>query len=165
VRFQDTLILPLSSPVDYPKIIKSGIDTTQPPKLPAFTGPDGTATLMHQLGRPEVLKRLLDAEGTATFAFRMKANSEKESDVYIRREGLVVELGFLFRTPAKRFIDGPSPGVRYTVGDRPPAPPYKTGPWTPEASSDAGNAWGGTAAVARDRGTGLARRLWQNFHL
>ncbi|KAJ7740254.1 hypothetical protein DFH07DRAFT_839370 [Mycena maculata] len=163
VRFQDTAILPLSSPVDHPKVIESEVDCNQHPKSPPVTGPDGVATLLHRLGQPGFLERLLDSEGTATFDFRMKPNSDKESDFYIRRNGNEVEIGLV--AADSRDETKPTLGVRYDIGPRSRSLPYRTGPWHPQSSSSIGSAWGGTATVARQRGSDLARNLWQNFHL
>ncbi|KAK0217876.1 hypothetical protein IW262DRAFT_1463194 [Armillaria fumosa] len=58
VRFEDTELLPASSPEDYPKIIKSGIDEEeQHPLSPEITGPSGIATLLYRLDHPELLER------------------------------------------------------------------------------------------------------------
>ncbi|KAJ7701150.1 hypothetical protein B0H17DRAFT_1195436 [Mycena rosella] len=131
----------------YPKTIKSGVDSDQHPKSPRVTGSDGVVTRLHQLGEPELLERLLDVKGTTVFAFRMKANSEKEGDVYITRKGRVVEMGLVATDSSDEAK--PTSGMRYTIGE----------------SAPASFGWGGTAAVARKRGTALALALWRNFHL
>ncbi|KAJ7143610.1 hypothetical protein C8R43DRAFT_1130679 [Mycena crocata] len=145
------------------KVIKSGIDSKQHPKSPQVTGPDGIATLLHRLGQPEVFEKLLDVEGTASFAFRMKPNDENESDLYIKREGSEVEIGLV---PASSSDEAePSPGIRYAIGDRAASSLYKTGLWLPQSSSDKVSGWGGIPALAGERGTALARKIWQTFHL
>ncbi|KAF7364802.1 Ankyrin repeat and mynd domain containing 2 [Mycena venus] len=148
VRFLNTDILPLSSP-------------RRPPE-------DGVATLLHRLGQPQVLERLLDTETTATFALRMKAlssSSGAEEDLYVRREGMDFEMGLV--APESSDETKPKLGVRYTVGERAPSSVYKTGPWIPHSSFDpaVGIAWGGTPAKARAQGAALARKIWEMFYL
>ena len=93
IRFLDTELLPASSPEDYPKIIKSGIDEEgQHPKSPKITGPCGIATLLHRIGRPQLLDRLLDVEGTAEYDLRVRTGEKYIQDVYVQRRGKHVEV-------------------------------------------------------------------------
>ena len=93
VRFLDTPLLPASSPEDYPKIIKSGIDEEgQHHKSPHITGPSGIATLLHNIGRPELLERLFDTEGTEEYSLRVFTQVKYFSDIYVERHGLDVEV-------------------------------------------------------------------------
>ncbi|KAJ7617447.1 hypothetical protein DFH06DRAFT_101457 [Mycena polygramma] len=170
IRFQDTDLLPLNSPADHPKVIKSGVassHSSQHPNSQSLTGPDGIVTLLYHLSQPEVLERLLDTEGTATFAFRMKPSSDKEGDIYVKRKGLEVEIGLV--ATERRDERKPKLGIRYTIGARLPSSPYRTGPWLPQASFDPalalGSAWDANPALARTRGAVLARAVWHNFHL
>ncbi len=97
MRFEDTELLPASSPEDYPKIIKSGIDEEGQHHLsPEIAGPSGIATLLYRLGRPELLERLLDVEGTHDFDFSMHIESKYFQDSYVRRRGRRVEVSNLF---------------------------------------------------------------------
>jgi len=93
VRFLDTPLLPASSPEDYPKIIKSGIDEEgQHHKSPKITGPSGIATLLHKIGRPQLLERLFDTEGTEEYDLRVFMNWKSFSDIYVQRRGRNVEV-------------------------------------------------------------------------
>jgi hypothetical protein len=93
VRFLDTPLLPASSPEDYPKIIKSGIDEEgQHHKSPHITGPSGIATLLYKLGKPELLERLFDTEGTEEYDLRVFTQVRYFSDIYVKRRGLDVEV-------------------------------------------------------------------------
>jgi hypothetical protein len=96
-----TELLPASSPEDYPKIIKSGIDEEgQHPKSPAITGPCGIATLLHRIGRLQLLERLLDVEGTKEFDLRVRTGEEYLLDVYVQRRGNNVEVNKTFYSRA-----------------------------------------------------------------
>jgi len=93
VRFFDTPELPASAPDDYPKIIKSGIDEEgQHPDSPPVTGASGIATLIHRIGRPQLLERLFDVQGTEEFDLRVRTDDEFFDDVYVRRRGREVEV-------------------------------------------------------------------------
>ena len=93
VRFLDTDLLPASSPEDYPKIIKSGIDEEgQHPKSPKITGPSGIATLLYRTGRPQLLERLLDVAGTEEYNLRVRTGEKYLSDLYVTRRGPEVEV-------------------------------------------------------------------------
>ncbi len=93
VRFLDTALLPSSSPEDYPKIIKSGIDEEgQHHKSPSITGPSGIATLLHNIGRQQLLERLFDTAGTEEYNLRVFMPLEFFSDIYVKRRGLDVEV-------------------------------------------------------------------------
>ncbi|KIM45732.1 hypothetical protein M413DRAFT_24864 [Hebeloma cylindrosporum] len=105
IRFLDTDLLPVSSPEDYPKIIKSGIDEEcQHDKSPNITGPDGIATLLHRVGRPQLLERLLDVAGTQEYDPRVCTGEKYLSDVYVTRRGLRVEIGFI-NMPSFTLVD------------------------------------------------------------
>jgi len=96
--------------VDYPKIIKY-----QHHKSPQITGPFGVVTLLHRIGRPQLLERLLDVDGTQEYNFRVHAN-EPFQDVYVIRQGLNVEIGFLDSDGTLAQHD-----VRYVISPPPPA--------------------------------------------
>jgi len=158
IRFLDTELLPASSPEDYPKIIKSGIDEEgQHPKSPAITGPCGIATLLHRVGRPQLLERLLDIDGTKEFDLRTITGSTFFQDVYVQRRGNKVEIGFISS-------DGEwaHHGVRYLI--LPTTPPYRVGAWSPVSTSDLGSAWGGSQIWVRGQGAAVAKAIWFHQH-
>ncbi|KAK0501356.1 hypothetical protein EDD18DRAFT_1278824 [Armillaria luteobubalina] len=158
VRFEDTELIPASSPEDYPKIIKSGIeDTGQHPLSPAITGPSGIATVLYRIGRPELLERLLDVEGTHSFDFSMHFDSEIFLDSYVHRRGRMVEIGFMNENGEEA-----NQGVRYLIEDS--VPPYKIGAWKPVSTSDMGSPWGGSEFWVRGHGEAVAKGLWYNEH-
>lgn len=96
VRFLNNDLLPASSPEDYPKIIKSGIhEDGQHYKSPPITGPCGIATLLHKIGRQQLLERLFDTTGTKEFNLRVFMEAECFLDTYIKRCGLNVEVSNL----------------------------------------------------------------------
>ncbi|KAK0238941.1 hypothetical protein EDD85DRAFT_828515 [Armillaria nabsnona] len=158
VRFEDTELLPASSPEDYPKIIKSGIDEEGQHHLsPAITGPSGIATLLYRLGRPELLERLFDVEGTHDFDFSMHINSKYIQDSYVRRRGRRVEIGFM-----DEYGEEANHGVRYLIED--PILPYKIGAWKPVSTSDLGSSWGSSEIWIRAQGEAVAKGIWYNRH-
>ena len=100
VRFLDTDLLPASSPEDYPKVIKSGIDEEgQHHKSPNITGPNGIATLLHRIGRPQLLERLFDVNGTKEYDLRVRTGQKYLSDLYVKRRGVDVEVCEASPTP------------------------------------------------------------------
>ncbi|KAJ3481068.1 hypothetical protein NLJ89_g12239 [Agrocybe chaxingu] len=93
IRFLDTELLSASSPEYYPKIIKSGIDEEgQHPKSPKITGPDGIATLLHRVGRLQLLERLFDVTGTNEYNLRVRTGERYLQDLYVKRRGVDVEV-------------------------------------------------------------------------
>ncbi|KZW03679.1 hypothetical protein EXIGLDRAFT_696024 [Exidia glandulosa HHB12029] len=128
VRFIDTTLLPASAPEDFPKIIHSGIDEEgQDKKSPAITGPDGAVTLLHQLGRPELIERFLDIEGTMAFMLTTHASGGFHN-AYIKRMGAYLEIGLL---DSQGELD---PCVVFKIEAPDAAYPWpgKTGRWVPE---------------------------------
>ncbi|KAK7048734.1 ankyrin repeat and mynd domain-containing 2 [Favolaschia claudopus] len=163
VRFHDTDILPLSAPPDHPRIIKSGVGSTQHPKSPRVAGSDMVFTLLYQLEQPELLERLLDTDGTATFFFRMMAYVDSGEDLYVKRDAMEVEIGFLSR--GSKDESKPNKGVRYTIGKRDTSSVYKTGPWDLRSAFDSNGGGGTTKAYILAQDSDLAHRIWNNFHL
>jgi len=95
-----TDFLPASSPEDYPKIIKSGIDEEgQHHKSPNITGPSGIATLLHRIGRQQLLERLLDTTGTEEYNLRVITGENYLKDIYVKRQGVHVEVSSLTTIP------------------------------------------------------------------
>ena len=92
IRFLDTDLLPASSPEDCPKVIKSGIDEGQHHKSPKITGPNGIATLLHRVGRPQLLEHLLDVAGTKEYDIRVRTGQRALQYLYVKRRGVDVEV-------------------------------------------------------------------------
>jgi hypothetical protein len=93
VRFLDTDLLPASSPEDYPKIIKSGIDEEHQHHMsPNITGPSGIATLLHTMGIRHLLERLFDTTSTEEFDLRIFMDVDYILDLYVKRRRLDVEV-------------------------------------------------------------------------
>lgn len=160
IRFLDTDLLPASSPEDYPKVIKSGIDDEgQHPKSPNITGPNGIATLLHRVGRPQLLERLLDVAGTKEYNLRVRTGEDLLSDLYVTRRRLDVEIGFINS-------DGEwaQHGVRYRILPEPEGSPYRVGRWIPLSTSDRGSEWGGTNIWVRGQGASVAKAIWFLHH-
>ncbi|KIM45723.1 hypothetical protein M413DRAFT_442345 [Hebeloma cylindrosporum] len=158
IRFLDTDLLPASSPEDYPKIIKSGIDEEgQHDKSPNITGPDGIATLLHRVGRPQLLERLLDVGGTQEYDLRVRTGEKYLSDVYVTRRGARVEIGFINSEG-----EWAQHGVRYRISPEPEGSPYRIGKWIPISTSDMGCGWGGSDVWVRAQGAAIAKGIW--FH-
>ncbi|EJD50857.1 hypothetical protein AURDEDRAFT_159998 [Auricularia subglabra TFB-10046 SS5] len=128
VRFLDTPLLPASAAEDFPKVIAGGIDEEgQHKNSPAITGPDGAVTLLHQLGRPELIERFLDVEGTMAFMVKVKGQGGFH-DAFIKRIGIFLEIGLLDS-------DGEAdPSVVYEIKEPDERLPYKTGPFVPSTS-------------------------------
>ncbi|KAF8916755.1 hypothetical protein CPB85DRAFT_1287820 [Mucidula mucida] len=119
VRFLDTEPLPASTPEDYPKIIKSGIDEEgQHHKSPR--GPSGTPT---------------DPQGTKDFDLLVDTGREHLLNVYLHRKGYNIEMGFV--TAGKEAQHG----VRYIMVED---DKYHVRKWLPSSTSDLGSAWGGS---------------------
>ena len=96
VRFLDSDLLPASSPEDYPKIIKSGIDEYHQHHMsPNITGPSGITTLLHNIGRQQLLEHLLDTTGTEEFDLRIFMDADCYLDLYVKRRGLDVEVSII----------------------------------------------------------------------
>lgn len=96
IRFLDTDLLPASSPEDYPKIIKSGVDEEhQHHNSPNVTGPSGIATLLHKIGIQQLLERFFDTTGTEKFDLRISMNADLYLDLYVKRCGLNVEVSII----------------------------------------------------------------------
>lgn len=128
VRFMDTPLLPASATEDFPKVIAGGIDEEgQHKNSPAITGPDGAVTLLHQLGRPELIQRFLDVEGTAAFMLTTEAPKNMHN-AFIKRIGAYLEIGLL---DSQGEVD---PSVVYRIEQPDPRLPYKTGPFIPSMS-------------------------------
>lgn len=73
--------------------LKSGIDEEgQHHKSPEITGPSGLATLLHRIGRKELLERLLDTDGTQDYNLRVITGQKGFSDLYVKRRGVHVEV-------------------------------------------------------------------------
>ncbi|KAK7038769.1 hypothetical protein VNI00_010654 [Paramarasmius palmivorus] len=162
VRFLDYPSLPTSAPEDYPKIIKSGISPDgQHPKSPPIRGPDGIVTLLHRLGQPEAIDRLLDFEKTHEFKLRVHTD-EKDwyKDVYVKRIGCNVEIGFIN-------LDGvwAAHGVRYRI-EKEPNSPYRYGKWTPVSTADISRSehWGGCQDWVRKQGGQIALAILIHRH-
>ncbi|KIM35352.1 hypothetical protein M413DRAFT_449809 [Hebeloma cylindrosporum] len=160
VRFLDTDLLPASSPEDYPKIIKSGIDEEgQHPKSPKITGPSGIATFLYRTGRPQLLERLLDVAGTEEYNLRIRTGEKYLSDIYVTRRGLEVEMGFINSEG-----QWAQHGVRYLISPEPEGSPYRVGRWIPLSTSDLGSDWGGTEVWVRGQGAEIAKAIWFHNH-
>ncbi|EJD50858.1 hypothetical protein AURDEDRAFT_182207 [Auricularia subglabra TFB-10046 SS5] len=128
VRFLDTPLLPASSAEDFPKVISGGIDEGgQHKNSPAITGPDGAVTLLHQLGRPELIERFLDVPGTMAFMVTVKGKTGFQ-DAFIKRMGTYLEIGLLDS------MGDPDPCAVYCIEAPNPHLPYKTGPFVPATS-------------------------------
>lgn len=159
VRFLDTELLPASAPEDYPKVIKSGIDEeSQHRKSPAITGPCGIATLLHRIGRPELLERLLDDAGTPEYYLRVYSDQNYINDVYVIRRGYNVEIGFINSNG-----EWAQHGVRYLI-EHEDGSPYRVGKWTPLSTSDLNSDWGGSDIWVRAQGAAVAKAIWFHKH-
>ncbi|KAF7966530.1 hypothetical protein HWV62_38050 [Athelia sp. TMB] len=150
IRFLDHPMLPANAGRDYPKIVKHGIDDDGPmhPKSPHASGPDGAATLLYKMGRENWLQRLLDVKGTETFSLEVGSPDSCFQQLYVKRVGSNVELGFYssdgLRTPAH--------GVRYVIDE--------SGQWEPISTSDLGRGWGGSDVWVRAQGEAFAQHIW-----
>ncbi|KZV71664.1 hypothetical protein PENSPDRAFT_650526 [Peniophora sp. CONT] len=158
VRFEDLteLGLPTSSPPAYPKVIRSGIDEEgQHRKSPPIVAKDGIMMLLHRLGYPELIKRLLDVDGTRDFELSLDFKDSTLMNSYVRRHGRLVEMGL--RTEADPF---PQTGIRYTIQDVDPALPYTIGPWKPESATTLSGTWGGNGSWIQAQGESIAKAFW-----
>jgi hypothetical protein len=96
----------------YPKVIlKSSnpgstktVNITKLNKSPNITGPDGIATLLHRIDRPQLLERFVDVAGTKEYDPRVRPGFEHLLDVYVKRRGANVEVCNALPTIA--LIDG-----------------------------------------------------------
>ncbi|KAF4618872.1 hypothetical protein D9613_009655 [Agrocybe pediades] len=158
IRFLDTPDFPASAPDDYPKIIKSGIDEEgQHPDSPPVTGTSGIATLIHHLGRPQLFEPLFDFNKAEEFDLLVRTDDEFFDDVYVRRRGREVEIGFIDHE--ERWAQH---GVRYRIEPEPEGSPYRYGKWTPLSTSDLGEPWGGSETWVRAQGAAIAKAIWWN---
>lgn len=107
IRFEDHPLLPSKSPQDVPKIIKNGISDDGPmhPKSPHITAADGIMTVLHKMGKPDWMERLLDVEGTDHFSLIMA--QPPYQDIYIKRSGRSVEVCSFFSTLTLFIIHDP----------------------------------------------------------
>ncbi|KAF9046022.1 hypothetical protein BDZ89DRAFT_979399 [Hymenopellis radicata] len=154
IRFLDTELLPASTPEDYPKIIKSGIDEEgQHHKSPSITGPCGIATLFHRAGRLDLLERLLDPKGTKDFDLLVDTGHEYLQNVYLHRKGYDIEMGFLSSGKEAQH------GVRYIMVED---DKYRVGKWLPLSTSDLGSGWGGSHEWVRGQGAAITKSIWYN---
>lgn len=154
VRFLDTELLPASSPKDYPKVIKSGIrDEGQVRNSPAITGPCGIATLLHRIGRPQLLERLLDVDGTATFSFRVHTGREWLNDIYVTRQRRNVEIGFIVGNSWAQ------DAVRYTI-EHEDGSPYRSGKWKAHSLSNYGTGWERDPISVAVQSAGISKAVW-----
>ncbi|VDB82936.1 unnamed protein product [Peniophora sp. CBMAI 1063] len=163
VRFEDLpdLGMPASSPSDYPKVIRAGIDEEgQHRKSPLITAKDGIMMVLHRLGYPELVKRLLDVDGTRDFELSIGFKEDYWKDSYIRRHGRLVETGLL--TKDNPF---PLPGIRYVIQDVDPTLPYTIGPWKAEsATSLSDEIWISNDNLFRAQGEAIAKAFWFQRH-
>ncbi|PPQ79279.1 hypothetical protein CVT25_002718, partial [Psilocybe cyanescens] len=160
IRFLDTPLLPSSTPEDCPKVIKSGIDDEgQHPKSPNVTGPSGISTLLHRIGRKQLLERLLDVSGTEEFDLRVYTDNSFHYDLYVKRRGRDIEIGFIDS-------DGQwaQPGIRYFIEDPPSDSSYQVAKWIPVSTSEFGEAWRGPEHWIRAQGGALAKAIWYHHY-
>ena len=165
------------SPEDYPKIIKSGIDEEgQHHKSPNITGPSGIATLLHRIGRQQLLERLFDTTGTEEYNLCVLTGKDYWKDLYVIRQGVNVEVSSFWPThtvlemlmPVSRlqigFInsdgDWAQHGVRYRISPETAGSLYRVGKWIPLSTSDLGSPWGGSDVWVRGQGAAVATAIW-----
>ncbi|GLB42927.1 putative adenosine [Lyophyllum shimeji] len=159
IRFLDTALLPASSPEGYPKIIKSGIKEEPPVRnSPAITGPCGIATLLYWIGRPQLLERLFDVDGTESFRLRVHTGRDWLNDIYVKRQGRDVEIGFIVD---KLWAQD---AVRYKI-EHEDGSPYRSGKWTPLSVTTHGTEWETDSKSVAVQSAAIAKAIWWwNYH-
>ena len=66
------------------------------PRSPKITGPCGIATLLHYIGRPQLLERLLDVHRTEQYDLRIHPDYDCFQDLYVKRRGNNVKVNVTF---------------------------------------------------------------------